>query len=187
MKRPITFLSKSKAGLLVIDVQDSLVSVVDRSCEVIHFISTAIKGCQILGLPILLSEQYPKGLGQTSASIKAAFGDNPPEPLIKTSFSCLGDSVIRQKILEIPVEQWLLVGFEAHVCILQTAKDLIAAGKEVIVLNDAITSRSVFDFSTAIAELRDMGARVTSTETALFELLNNASVPEFKLISRLVR
>lgn len=187
MKGNVTFLNRSRAGLMVIDVQDCLVAVVDRSCEVIHAIAKAVKGCRILGLPIVVTEQYPKGLGHTTAGVQAAFLEGMPEVYTKTSFSCLGEEANRNAFLAMPVEQWILVGFEAHICVLQTAKDLKCCGKEVIVLNDAITSRSIFDFSTAIAEMRDMGVRVTSTETALFELVGSASSAEFKAISQLVK
>lgn len=86
-----------------------------------------------------------------------------------------------------PTDQWVLIGIEAHVCVLQTAKDLIAEGKQVVVLNDAIGSRSIYDFSTAIAEMRDCGVRITSTETILFELLRNSQAAEFKAMSQLIK
>lgn len=85
-----------------------------------------------------------------------------------------------------PVDQWILVGIEAHVCIMQTAKDLVLRGKQVIVVNDAISSRSVYDFSTAIAEMKEW-ARITSTEAALFELIGDASSEAFKLCLDLVK
>lgn len=187
MSRTICSLDRKRAGLLVIDVQDCLVAAVDRGCEIVQSIVMAIKGCEILGLPIYVSEQYPKGLGPTTHGIAMAFEGGMPKVFEKTSFSCLGNETLKRELLEAPIDQWILVGMEAHVCVLQTAKDLLKAGKEVVVLNDAITSRSVFDFSTAIAELRDMHARVTCTEAALFELLGDASAAEFKAISHLVR
>lgn len=179
-------LFREKAGLLIVDVQEKLISLEDRSADVLGAIQKTIKGVQILGLPIVVTEQYPEGLGQTVSGIKCALGALQTY-LSKTSFSCLGDAEIKKNILSMPIEQWILVGIEAHVCVLQTAKDLVSEGKQVVVLNDAITSRSVYDFSTAIAELRDIGVRISSVETILFELLGDALNPAFKKISQLVK
>jgi nicotinamidase-related amidase len=179
-------LERNKAALLVIDVQDKLFNQVDRACEVMLAIQKTIKGFQILNLPILLSEQYPKGLGPTIATLKALFEEDH-EYLEKTTFSCLKNAAIKERIQEIKADQWILVGIEAHVCVLQTAKDLLRMGMKVVVLNDAITSRSVYEFSTAIAELRDCGARISSSETILFELLGDSQADEFKEMSNLIK
>jgi nicotinamidase-related amidase len=147
-------LDSKKTGLLVIDVQEKLLERVERPTESVQKMLQVIRGCQILDLPIILTEQYPKGLGGTVCAIKATLGDQYA-PIAKTSFSCMGDDKVMQAVMALPVTQWILVGIEAHVCVLQTAKDLLKQGKQVIVLNDAISSRSIFDYSTAIAELRD--------------------------------
>lgn len=173
-------LNPSKAGLLIIDVQERLFDHVERSCEVMHAILKMARGAKILKLPIVATEQYPQGLGPTIAPIKSCLGSEQIYPS-KTCFSAA------PSVEKMDVEQWILVGVEAHVCVLQTAKDLLAAGKEVVVLNDAISSRSIYDFSTAIAELRDTGIRISSVETVLFELLRDAQNPEFKEISKLVK
>ena len=180
------FLERKKTALLVIDVQDKLFNLVDRACDVMLAIQKVMKGFQILHLPIIVSEQYPQGLGPTIATLKALLDEDHPV-YEKTTFSCLKDDTLCQAIKSIDVDAFVLVGIEAHVCVLQTAKDLLAIGKKVIVLNDAITSRSIFDFSTAIAELRDCGARITSSETVLFELLGGSKADEFKEISRLIK
>lgn len=179
-------LSRSSTGLLVIDVQENLFQYVDRSCEVMQKMQTMVRGFQAMGLPIFASEQYPNGLGPTVAGLKACLGPSQ-KYFSKTTFSCLGDEAIRKTLTALPLSQWVLIGIEAHVCVLQTAKDLLNAGKQVVVVNDAITSRSIYDFSTAIAELRDIGARVTSTETVLFELVGDSKASEFKKISQLIK
>jgi len=179
-------LNRSEAGLLVIDVQEKLVKLVEHSTEILCSMQKAIKGCQLLGLPIVITEQYPQGLGGTLPGLMSYFGDNP-RVFHKTTFSCMQDPTIKQAILDLPVKQWIVIGIEAHVCVLQSAKDLLAAGKQVIVLNDAISSRSIYDFSTAIAEMRDCGARITSLETVLFELLHDSKDPSFKAISQLIK
>lgn len=179
-------LSRDRTGLLVIDVQEKLFPYVENSCLVMNAIQKAIRGFQIFSLPIFVTEQYPKGLGSTVATLKGILGEQQ-EFLIKTAFSCLDDDKIRKKLLGFSIDQWVLLGIEAHVCVLQTAKDLLEQQKQVVVLNDAISSRSIYDFSTAIAELRDCGARISSTETILFELLRHSKASEFKEISMLIK
>lgn len=179
-------LTTKDTALLVVDVQEKLVKLVDRSTDVLHNIQKVIKGFQILRIPIVVTEQYPEGLGSTVPAIKSFLGEEQ-EYLSKTTFSCLGSPAIKHSMLAMGISNWVVIGIEAHVCILQTSKDLLAAGKNVVILNDAITSRSIFDYSTAIAELRDMGARITSSETVLFELLEDSKKPEFKAISQLIK
>jgi nicotinamidase-related amidase len=179
-------LSPKNTALLVVDVQEKLVRLVDRCADVMSNIQKVIKGFEILKIPAVVTEQYPQGLGETVPALKSYFGDKQ-KYFAKTAFSCLADPVIKNEILAMAVENWVIIGIEAHVCVLQSAKDLLNAGKNVVVLNDAITSRSIFDYSTAIAELRDAGARITSTETILFELLGDAKKPEFKAISQLIK
>lgn len=179
-------LDRDKVGLLVVDVQEKLISLEDRSAEVLQVIQRVIKGFKILNLPIVATEQYPQGLGSTVAGIKSLLGEGQ-RYLAKTAFSCLGDPLIRTELQSTGLTQWVIIGIEAHVCVLQTAKDLVSMGFEVTVLNDAITSRSVYDFSTAIAEMRDSGIRISSSETILFELLGDSAAAEFKKISQLIK
>lgn len=179
-------LSRDSVALLVIDVQEKLFPHVENSCYVMQKIQQAVQGFQILKLPIFVSEQYPQGLGHTVAPLKGLLGPQQ-QYLVKTAFSCLDDESVCATLLDLNINQWILIGIEAHVCVLQTAKDLLMHGKSVTVLNDAISSRSVYDFSTAIAELRDNGARISSVETVLFELLRNSKATEFKEISQLIR
>lgn len=173
------------AVLLIIDVQEKLFPLVDHPCEVLEKGLKLIQGCQLLQVPILISEQYPKGLGPTIGAIR----DLAKEAKVysKTSFSCGNDPEMQKEIQENSKSQWILMGIEAHVCVLQTARSLLNAGKEVIVANDAISSRSIYDFSTAIADLRDMKARISSTETILFDLLRDSQHPEFKSFSQLIK
>lgn len=179
-------LDKARTALLLIDVQEKLFPFVENSCAVMQAMQKAIRGYQILGLPIFVTEQYPKGLGSTVPLLKGLLG-NSQQYLMKTAFSCLDDETIKNELLNLSIDQWVIIGIEAHVCVLQTVKDLISCHKQAIVLNDAISSRSIYDFSTAIAEMRDCGARITSTETVLFELLRNSKASEFKEISQLIK
>jgi nicotinamidase-related amidase len=179
-------LEKEQVALLVVDVQDKIFSAVDHSTDVLKALLILVKGLQALDVPIFVSEQYPQGLGSTVEPIRVALGLNY-QPWIKSTFSCLEDLIIAQKIKDLKYDQWIVVGVEAHVCVLQTAKQLQELGKQVITLNDAISSRSVYDFATAIAEMRDADIRVSSVETILFELLKDSKAPAFKTISQLIK
>lgn len=183
---PSFTLEPSQTVLLIVDVQEKLFTSVDRNSDVLCALCKLVKGFQILNLPIIQSEQYPQGLGETVAPLKLLLGD-AYQPWIKSTFSCLDDSEFFDFVISAPYQQWIVVGIEAHICVLQTIKGLLKVGKQAIVLNDAITSRSVYDFSTAIAEIRDAGARVSCVETILFELIKDSKHPQFKSISDLVK
>lgn len=177
-------LEKSKVALVVIDVQEKLFALVERPCEVMHAIQKMVKAFQIMDLPIIHTEQYPEGLGPTVIGLKNLLGDKI-KCFKKTTFSCVSDPEIQKELLKF--DQLILVGIEAHVCVLQTAKDLLRQGKEVTILNHAITSRSIYDYSTAILESSEAGARISTVETVLFELLQDSKSKEFKAISQLLK
>jgi nicotinamidase-related amidase len=179
-------LQSEQTGLLIVDMQEKIFATVDRGSDILNTICKLVKGFQILDLPIFLSEQYPQGLGQTVKPIQAVLGD-AYHPWIKSTFSCLDNLDFFNMIISHPHTQWIVVGIEAHICVLQTVKGLLKAGMQVTVLNDAITSRSIYDFSTAIAEMRDAGTRVSCTETVLFELIKDSKHPKFKSISDLIK
>lgn len=180
-----SLLNRERAALIVVDVQEKLFPLVERSCEMMKRIEILVRTFKALGLPIFLSEQYPQGLGETIGSLKElALGAACYQ---KTTFSCASDSRFAQEIRALGKQEIILAGIEAHVCILQTAVLLKEQGYEVTVANDAISSRSIFDYSTAIADMRDFGIRITSTESVLFELLRDSKAKEFKEISKLIR
>lgn len=182
----INRLTRKNVALLVIDVQEKLFPFVENSCAIIQVMQKAILGFQILKIPIFVTEQYPKGLGGTLPVLKGILSQEQ-HYLQKTAFSCLASDEVKEILLNTNVTDFVVIGIEAHVCVLQTVKDLLEAGKKITVLNDAIGSRSIYDFSTAIAEMRDSGARISSTETVLFELLRDSKAPEFKAISELIK
>lgn len=179
-------LVKDQTGLLIVDVQERLFLVVDQRCEMKKKLQRLVRGFQILKRPIFATEQYPEGLGSTAAFLRNSLGEDQ-HYWSKCTFSCMGDPALRQEILKLPLTQWVIAGIEAHVCVLQTVRDLLNAQKQVVVVNDAIASRSIYDFSTAIAEMRDCGARISSMETVLFELLENSKTPGFKEILDVVK
>jgi nicotinamidase-related amidase len=179
-------LQAEQTGLLIVDMQEKIFATVDRGTDILNTICKLVKGFQILDLPIFLSEQYPQGLGVTVEPLQGLLG-NAYRPWIKSTFSCLDNLDFFNMIISLPHTQWIVVGIEAHICVLQTIKGLLKAGMQVAVLNDAITSRSIYDFSTAIAEMRDAGARVSCSETVLFELIKDSKHPKFKSISDLIK
>ena len=130
----------------------------------------------LLNIPLYLTEQYPEGLGKTILEL------NPHKSYTKTAFSCLG--ALKE---DLATPYWIVAGIESHVCVLQTVRDLIKSGKQVVVLQDAIASRSLLDHTSALQEMRAMNARITTVETLLFELLQDAKHPQFKAISQAVK
>lgn len=179
-------LNKETTGLLIVDVQEKLFPHVDRPCEVMEKIQQMVNGVKLLQLPIVVSEQYSKGLGDTIKPLKDIL-ENAYFAPSKTTFSVIADPKGLETLESTKRKQWIVVGIEAHVCVLQTVRDLIEKGYDVVVVNDAISSRSIYDFSTAIAEMRDMGARIASAETVLFELFHDANHPQFKALSALLK
>lgn len=180
-------LDRSTTGLLVIDIQDRLFPYIERSSEMMHAVKIIVEGFKILNLPIFVSEQVPEKMGKTLLELRHIVQEEVYSYFSKTTFSCLGSEYFQKIINGGIIKQWILIGIETHVCVLQTARDLIRLNQDVVVLNDATSSRSIYDYSTAIAEIRDCGGRVSSVETVLFELLSDSSVPEFKQISRLIK
>lgn len=179
-------LDRKHTGILLIDVQGKLAPLVAEAEAVVQSIGVTLQGANILDLPIVVTEQYPEGLGETIPQIKRLLPEGQ-EILPKTSFSACGDDRICKHLMDIPVTHWVLMGIEAHICVMQTAKDLLQVGKGVVVLNDCVSAGSVYELSTSIAEMRDCGVRVTCSEALLFELLRDSKAPEFKAISQLIK
>lgn len=178
-------LAPDKVVLVVIDVQDSLFrSVADRE-QRLDSLKRLVAGMKVLEVPVIVTEQYPKGLGPTLPEL----ADLLPavKPIAKTSFSCCGDEAFLAAFNELGRKQVLLAGIEGHVCVYQTAADLIAAGNEVYAVGDAIGSRTEANRATGLGLMGELGAHLTSTETVLFELLKKAEGEKFKAISKIVR
>jgi nicotinamidase-related amidase len=171
--------------LLVIDVQEKLLPVIYEKDRLTANIVKLIRGMQVLEAPIIATEQYPKGLGKTVPEIAELIPGI--EPLAKTSFSCYRDAGFKNMLDASSRKQVLICGIETHVCVYQTAMDLKAAGYEVQVAADAVSSRTAENRETGLNLMRQMGITVTGTETALFELLKIAEGEKFKAISRIVK
>jgi len=180
-----TLLHREQTALVVVDVQEKLLPAVHDADAVARAIRVLVEGARILGVPVLVAEQYPKGLGPTVTALSDVLGDAPRYP--KVSFSCLGDEPLLAALETLDREQILICGLEAHVCVVQTALDVLEHGWMAAVAADATSSRDPRHCGWALDRLRRAGAVVTCVESALFEMLEVAGTEEFKAISRLVR
>jgi nicotinamidase-related amidase len=178
-------LDRSRAALAVIDVQEAFRPAVLDFDRVAHNVAVLVQGAQTLGLPILVTEQYPSGLGETVPEV-AEFLEEVPR-IEKVCFSAAEANGFNSELTGRRRDQILLCGIEAHVCVNQTAEDLIAGGREVHVAQDAVSSRTAENRDLGLHKMEHAGAVLTSVETALFELLRQAGTPEFKDIQRLVK
>lgn len=185
MKKHSKIVNRDKSALLVIDIQERILPVIFEYERVEQNSIKLIKGFKTLGLPVYYTEQYPKGLGPTSQKIKEALGD--AKPIEKMSFSCSGAPGLFDELQNSKVEQVVLCGIESHVCVMQTALDLLANGFQVHIASDAVSSRREFDFNTALNRMQQNGAEITLTESVLFELLEVCGTEQFKTISKLVK
>ncbi len=180
------WLKKEQAALVVIDVQEKLIPAMDeRICgQVVSHINMLLEGFQAMELPVIATEQYPRGLGHTIEEVAAATAQQCVE---KVAFSCAGEPNFIAALEKIGAKQVLLVGMEAHVCVYQTLIDLLDRGYTVHLVSDAICSRFKNDYQTAVNMAAQMGAVITTTETALFQLVGVAGGADFKAVSKLAR
>ena len=169
----------------MVDVQERLAAVMDQREKVLDNCRRLIEGAQILDVPIAVTEQYPKGLGPTEEELRGALLSC--EPFEKITFSCCGEPSFTSALESLGRRTIILAGMETHVCVLQTALDLLRGGYGVHLVRDAVCSREKENWITGLEMMRDAGAVVTSTETVLFQLLVKAGTGEFKAVSKLVR
>ncbi|HET8575955.1 MAG TPA: hydrolase [Methylomirabilota bacterium] len=184
---PMT-LARERTALVVLDVQERLFHAMDADHreEVMRNIKVLAAAGRRLKVPILVTEQYPKGLGHTLDELKHALGPGV-EPIEKVTFSCCGVEPFRARLAAAGVRHVVLTGIEAHVCVLMSALDLLASGYSVHVVADAVTSRTQGNWRLAMDQLRQAGAVVTATETVLFQLLRQADTEDFRELARLIR
>jgi nicotinamidase-related amidase len=176
-------MSADDTVLAVIDVQQKLVSLIPGHERIVWNIRRLLDGAKHLGVGVLATEQYPQGLGGTVAELASRL----PAVFDKTAFSSCGSEEFCQKLAAAGVPKVLLAGIEAHVCVQQTALDLVANGYRVFVAADAIGSRFPADHETALRRMELGGVTLTTTESALFEWCRQSGTPQFKQISALVR
>ena len=171
--------------LLIIDIQGNLAHLMHGKELLFKNVQKLIKGIQILGIPILWVEQNPQGLGPTIPEIANILSNI--QPISKMSFSSCGNEGFLQTLNALNRKQVLTAGIETHVCVYQTAADIVDIGYEVQVVTDAVSSRSVENKEIGLQRMRDSGVTLTSVETALFELLKVAEGEQFREILKIVK
>jgi nicotinamidase-related amidase len=176
-------MSAADTALLVIDVQERLMVKIPAAQTVVRNIAFLIDAARLLSLPVLATEQYPRGLGATVAELARRLPERPD----KAAFSsCAVPSVVETLHREARPKV-VLAGIETHVCVLHTALDLLAADFRVYIPADAVASRYAVDHDMALRRLENAGAVITTSETAVFEWIGGANHPQFKQISALVQ
>ena len=171
--------------LVVVDIQDSLARVMHEKEALLANLQKIIKGATILGIPRIVTEQVPEKLGATIPEISSLL--DTVRPISKSSFSCCGEVLFMRELESIKRTQILVTGIESHVCVYQTTVDLIRAGYKVHIITDCISSRTADNRALGIERMKGEGAKPTSTEMVLFELLKIARGDRFREISRLVK
>lgn len=178
-------LTADRSVLVVVDLQEKfrdlihgMDQVLDRSLRLIAF-------CRELKIPVLVTEQYPRGLGVSITEIREAC--RPFAAFEKTTFSCAGSEAFNQALHAAGRDQILLCGIETHVCVYQTACDLLRDGRRAIIAADAVSSCGAADRELGLQRLRDVGADVMGTQMIMFEILHEAGTPAFKRVSALLK
>ena len=178
-------LSVENSLALVIDFQTRMIPSINKSDELTKKAAIFIEGCRILGVPMLVTQQYTKGLGETIPEVAAALGEF--EPIEKITFSCCGCEEFKEKLRAAGKKNILITGVEAHICVQQTVLDLLDDGYPVFIIADCIGSRYSTDFKFAVKRMGQAGAVFTTLESALFEMMVSADHPKRKEITNLVK
>ncbi len=180
------YLDRNSAVLLVIDVQEKLCRTMDSETleQLTGNVSILLETAKELDIPVLATEQYTRGLGETLPGIREKL---PEASMEKMSFSCCGDAAFINRLKDMQRKQVIVTGMEAHICVLQTALELLAHGYHVHVVSDAVMSRKKKNWKLGLNVAASAGAVITSTEAAMFQLLKVAGTEEFKKLSKLVR
>lgn len=179
-------LNAANSCLILIDMQEKLQKAMSNVSKCIKNQELLLKSAAILGIDCIVTEQYPKGLGNTINELKCLLPKNTPL-IEKTSFSCFGESAFRTALKTKSRKTLIICGIEAHVCVQQTVLDLLAEGYEIVIPADALTSRNDDNYRLALNTMRQAGAFVTSSEAVIFMLLGNAKHPDFRAISKLIK
>jgi nicotinamidase-related amidase len=182
-------LSANRSQLVVVDVQTRLMPAIADADQILANAIILLTAADRLGVPVTVTEQYPKGLGATLESVLEAF---PPETVVfpKTTFSAAGDAAIAERITALRGEgrdQLVICGAEAHVCVLQTALAFRNAGFNIFVVADAVSSRSQHSVNAACARLLHAGCHWVTTEMVVFEWMERAATEDFRALSPLIK
>lgn len=178
-------LSAENSLVLIIDIQERLVAALNKDIIVKNAIKVA-SAAKLLNIPVILTEQYPKGLGHTVDALKDALPDNS-HIVEKTYFNALLENGMLNKIKSYGKKQIVIFGIETHICVHQTASALVEAGFDVYVIKDACASRNKYEFKQGIDAMTANGVKISCVEIALFEWLKGATNPKFKEVQALIK
>ena len=179
------FLSRQEIIVVIVDIQERLAAVMGERQKVIDNCLHILKAASLLQVPVLVTEQYPKGLGPTVSEIKDAL--EAYEPIKKIAFNCCREPDFLNNIASSGRRKLVLTGMETHICVLQSCLGLLKEDYSVHIASDAVCSRKKDNYKTAIEFMRDAGAVITCTETILFQMLETAGTEEFKFISNRIK
>ena len=180
-----SLLTRDGTVLVVIDVQEKLFAKMEEKEWIAENICKLIRFADILGIPIVITEQYPKGLGPTIPEIRRL--TSMIKPIEKVEFSCLASSAFRERLAEIHAKNLVLTGIEAHICVTQTAIEALTSGYRAYVVSDAISSRRREDKTIAVERMRQQGVTIVTSEMLMYEILRKAGTSEFKKVLELVK
>ncbi|MDR2899774.1 MAG: hydrolase [Clostridiales bacterium] len=172
-------------ALVVIDFQTALTPVMHNDIQLVEKTEILIKGARLLEIPIIVTQQYTKGLGDTIPELKEALGEF--DSIDKTAFSCVGDKNFREALKNVHCKNIIISGIEAHICVLQTVIDLIDLGYNVFLAADCVGSRFKKDMRYALRRMFAYGAVPTTAESVLFEIMKDAKHPARKAVSALIK
>jgi nicotinamidase-related amidase len=178
-------ITSADTALILVDVQAKLVPAMHDKQALLENLKRLIRGVRILGVPVLWTEQNPDGLGPTLTEIAGLLPNQTP--MGKSSFSCCGDEQFKKQLKALDRKNMLIAGIESHVCVYQTAADLIHLQYEAQVVADAVASRTLENKRIGLEKSKSAGAGMTSTETVLFELLKDAKSEKFKEIIKIIK
>ncbi len=179
-------LDPGKTALVVVDIQEGFRNAIPDFALVASRASTVVRGFQALELPVVVTEQYPQGLGRTAEEVQFILPDGF-EPFEKTAFSSCGSNLLLEKLNDLGIRQVVLCGLETHVCVNQSAHDLIDKGFQVHILIDVVGSRFDHDKRAGLQKMKASGVISSSAEMALFELMRDAKHEKFKEIQSLIK
>ena len=178
-------LSKEGTVLVIIDVQEKLFPHMAEKEQIAQNVAKLIRFAEITKIPVMLTEQYPKGLGRTIPEVRRLIPSI--QPIEKVEFNCWGSEEFKASLGKLEAKTLIITGIESHICVTQTAIDGLSNGYKVYVISDAVSSRSLDDKSIAIERMRQSGVTIVSTEMLIYELLGRAGTVEFKEALQLVK
>lgn len=178
-------LSKEGAALVIIDIQEKLFPHMAEKEQIAQNVAKLVRFAEIMKIPIVVTEQYPKGLGRTIPELRKLISGI--QPIEKVEFNCFGSEEFRETLGKLEAKTLIITGMESHICVAQTAIDGLGNGYAICIVADAVSSRSLSDKAIAIERMGRIGVTLVSTEMLIYELLEKAGTPEFKEALKLVK